>query len=118
MKFLEVLKNKKLFLLNTFLTVYVGINMIGGERGLVSYFEKQKIEKTLASNLVNLSKELNSLENKKLIALIIEFLSDLQLIILSAHSLPFCLSPMLIVPILKEGTSIIPLDELPTTPST
>ena len=64
MKFLEVLKNKKLFLLNTFLTVYVGINMIGGERGLVSYFEKQKIEKTLASNLVNLSKELNSLENK------------------------------------------------------
>ena len=64
MKFIEVLKNKKLFLLNTFLTVYVGINMIGGERGLVSYFEKKKIEKTMINNLDILSSELNSIENK------------------------------------------------------
>jgi len=64
MKFIEVLKNKKLFLLNTFLTVYVGINIIGGERGLIAYFEKQKIEKKLVNNLNVLSEELDSLENK------------------------------------------------------
>ena len=42
MKFIEVLKNKKFLLLNIFLTLYVGINLIGGERGLFSYIKKKK----------------------------------------------------------------------------
>ena len=42
MRLIESFKNKKLILINIFLTLYVGINLIGGERGLVSYFEKKK----------------------------------------------------------------------------
>ena len=38
----ESFKKKKLILLNIFLTLYIGINLIGGERGLFSYFEKEK----------------------------------------------------------------------------
>ena len=38
--------------------------------------------------------------------------------ILSAFNLPFCRSPILMVPILNVGASTNPLDELPTTPST
>ena len=42
----------------------------------------------------------------------------LQFIILETVALSFCLSPILTVPILKKGTSEMPLEELPTTPST
>ena len=44
MRLIESLKKKKIILLNIFLTLYVGTNLIGGERGLVSYFEKKKIQ--------------------------------------------------------------------------
>ena len=43
MRLIETFKNKKLILFNIFLTLYVGINLVGGERGLVSYFEKNKL---------------------------------------------------------------------------
>ena len=36
---------KKLLLLNILLTLYIATNMIGGERGLVSYYEKKKNKK-------------------------------------------------------------------------
>ena len=49
MKFFEVLKKKKIFFFQVFLTLYVGINLIGGERGLVSYFEKKSYEKRLST---------------------------------------------------------------------
>ena len=32
----------KLFFFQIFLTLYIGINLIGGERGLISYFEKNR----------------------------------------------------------------------------
>ena len=47
MKFFEILKTKKIFFFQIFLTLYVGINLIGGERGLISYFEKNTYEKKL-----------------------------------------------------------------------
>ena len=43
MRLIESFKKKKLILFNIFLTLYVGINLVGGERGLVSYLEKKKI---------------------------------------------------------------------------
>ena len=46
MRLIESFKKKKLILLNIFLTLYVGINLVGGERGLVSYFEKNKIHQS------------------------------------------------------------------------
>ena len=39
-----------------------------------------------------------------------------QLTILFAHNLPFCLSPMFKIGILKVGASKIPLDEFPIKP--
>ena len=57
MRLLESLKNKKLILFNVFISLYIGINLIGGERGLISYFEKKKI-------LNNLNIEKASLEEK------------------------------------------------------
>ena len=48
MKVFEILKSKKTFFFQVFLTLYVGINLIGGERGLISYFEKSSYEKKLS----------------------------------------------------------------------
>ena len=42
MRLFESLKKKKLILFNIFFTLYVGANLIGGERGLASFFEKKK----------------------------------------------------------------------------
>ena len=47
MRLIESLKKKKFILLNIFLTLYIGINLIGGERGLISYFDKKKLFKEL-----------------------------------------------------------------------
>ena len=41
MKLFESLKNKKFLLFNIFFTLYVAINLIGGDRGLISYFDKK-----------------------------------------------------------------------------
>ena len=47
MKIFQILKEKKYFFFQVFLTLYIGINLIGGERGLISYFEKNTYEKNL-----------------------------------------------------------------------
>jgi hypothetical protein len=64
MRFFEVLKTKKILFYQIFLTLYIGINLIGGERGLVSYFEKNNYEKKLFIKKVELNKELESVERK------------------------------------------------------
>ena len=64
MKFIEVLKNKKFLLLNIFLTLYVGINLIGGERGLFSYIKKKNFETLLMQNSINLLEKVKIIENK------------------------------------------------------
>ena len=64
MKIIKLLKTKKLILLNIFLTLYVGINLIGGERGLVSYFEKKKIHDELTQKEIILKEDLQDLKHK------------------------------------------------------
>ena len=64
MKILNFLKSKKLLLLNILLTFYIATNLIGGERGLVSYYEKEKMHKNLIQKEKKLSKELNKFEKK------------------------------------------------------
>ena len=59
MRVFETLKNKKIFFFQIFLTLYIGINLIGGERGLVSYFEKNSYIKSS-----ELKKELEVIEHK------------------------------------------------------
>ena len=47
-----------------FLILYVSINLIGGERGLVSYFEKKNTENKLSKQILSLNSELNEFEKK------------------------------------------------------
>ena len=64
MRLIESFKKKKLILFNIFLTLYVGINLVGGERGLVSYFEKKKIYQELIQKETVLNKDLQDLKHK------------------------------------------------------
>ena len=64
MRLIESLKKRKLILFNIFLTLYVGTNLIGGERGLMSFFEKKKIYQELILKEVKISKELQELNHK------------------------------------------------------
>ena len=64
MKVFEILKSKKIFFFQVFLTLYVGINLIGGERGLISYFEKSSYEKKLSMKNTELTKTLETIEHK------------------------------------------------------
>ena len=64
MRLIESFKKKKLILFNIFLTLYIGINLIGGERGLVSYFEKKKIHDELTQKEIILKEDLQDLKHK------------------------------------------------------
>ena len=64
MRLIESLKKKKFILFNIFLTLYIGINFIGGERGLVSYFDKKKIYEDLIKKEMSLTVKLNELNDK------------------------------------------------------
>ncbi len=61
---IESFKKKKLILFNIFLTLYVSINLLGGERGLASYFEKKKIHQELIQKKTALNEELQDLKHK------------------------------------------------------
>ena len=60
-------------LVNIFLTLYIGINLIGGERGLISYFDKKKLfeeldnkDKMLTNKLENLERKISLVKNNDL----------------------------------------------------
>ena len=67
MKLFKVFKERKLLLLNLFLTIYITTNLIGGERGLISYVEKKNIEHALINKNDTLNLKLKDLENKNLL---------------------------------------------------
>ena len=50
--------------MNILLTLYIATNLIGGERGLISFYEKEKILKNLVEKEKELSKKLNEFEKK------------------------------------------------------
>tara|TARA_B100000161_G_scaffold243078_1_gene196560 strand:+ start:308 stop:601 length:294 start_codon:yes stop_codon:yes gene_type:complete len=64
MRLIESLKKKKFILFNIFFTLYIGINLIGGERGLISYFDKKKIYEELQNKEKMLSLKLEELDHK------------------------------------------------------
>ena len=67
MKLMESLKKKKFILFNIFLTLYIGINLIGGERGLISYFDKKNIYDEMIVKNKRLTAELKNLDHKILL---------------------------------------------------
>ena len=73
MRLIESLKRKKFILFNIFFTLYIGINLIGGERGLISYFDKKRIyeefkieNKVLTSHLKDLEHKISLIKNNDL----------------------------------------------------
>tara|TARA_Y100000591_G_scaffold29049_1_gene21618 strand:+ start:245 stop:541 length:297 start_codon:yes stop_codon:yes gene_type:complete len=64
MDIINFLKNRKLLLMNILLALYIATNLIGGERGLISFYEKEKILKNLVEKEKELSEELNEFEKK------------------------------------------------------
>ena len=64
MKLIESLKKKKFLLLNIFFILYIGINLIGGERGLISYFNKKNTYEKLIKEEKVLTAKLKDLDHK------------------------------------------------------
>ena len=60
----DSLKKKKFLLFNIFFTLYIGINLIGGERGLISYFDKKNTYQELIEKNKMLTFELADLDHK------------------------------------------------------
>ena len=64
MRLIESLKKKKFILFNIFFTLYIGINLVGGERGLIAYFDKKKIYEELKIKEKVITGRLKDLEHK------------------------------------------------------
>ncbi len=64
MRLIESFKKKKFILFNIFFTLYIGINLIGGERGLISYLDKKNFYEELENKERVLNIKLKDLEHK------------------------------------------------------
>ena len=64
MSLIEGLKKKKFLLFNIFFSLYIGINLIGGERGLISYFDKKNTYENLIQEEKILTAKLKDLDHK------------------------------------------------------
>jgi cell division protein FtsB len=64
MRFLEKIKKKKFTLISIFLFSYVMLNLLDGERGLLSYYEKQKVIKQFSQEKKTLKRQLNLIEKR------------------------------------------------------
>ena len=67
MKFLEIINKKKFILFIIFLFLYVLLNLLDGERGLISHYEKQKIKEQLVEEKKMLSAQLAWIEKKNML---------------------------------------------------
>lgn len=64
MRFVEIINQRKFTLISIFLFLYVMLNLLDGERGLISYYEKQKIIQKLSQEKKSLVLQLGSVEKK------------------------------------------------------
>ena len=64
MKLLNIFKTKKIFFIQIFFFLFLGINLAGGERGLIFYFEKKEYLKFLKLKDKRLNDQLKLIENK------------------------------------------------------
>ena len=61
---LSIIKKKYFILLSTFFFLYFFLNLLDGERGLFSYFEKKQILEELKNQKNELTDKINNLEIK------------------------------------------------------
>ena len=64
MRFVQIIKQKKFTLITVFLFLYVLINLLDGQRGLISFYEKQKIKEQLIEEKNALTIKLAKIEKK------------------------------------------------------
>ena len=64
MNLLKNLNKKKFILFNIFFTLYIGINLIGGDRGLISYFDKKNTYKAMIEEDKIITAKLKDLDHK------------------------------------------------------
>jgi len=64
MRFIEIINKKKFTLISIFLFIYVLLNLLDGERGLISYYEKQKNINQLLNEKKILVHQLKLVEKK------------------------------------------------------
>ena len=64
MRFVEIINKKKFTLISILLFLYVALNLLDGERGLISYYEKQKTIEQLLQDKKSLAQQLDSIEKK------------------------------------------------------
>ena len=64
MKFIEIIKKNQITLISVFLFLYVILNLLDGQRGLISYYGKQNIIKQLTSEEKLLNNKLKLIEKK------------------------------------------------------
>ena len=64
MIFLQIINKKKITLITIFLFLYLILNLLDGERGLISYFEKKNIINNLSQEKKLLIKKINLIEKK------------------------------------------------------
>ena len=64
MNLLKNLNKKKFILFNIFFTLYIGINLIGGDRGLISYFDKKNTYKAMTEEDRIITAKLKDLDHK------------------------------------------------------
>ena len=61
---LKKLRNNYFLLISTFLILYFFFNLLSGQRGLISYFEKKQTLNELKNDELLLSKQINDLDFK------------------------------------------------------
>jgi cell division protein DivIC len=61
---LKRLKKNYFILISTFLVLYFFINLLSGQRGLISYFEKKQILSSLQNEETNLNYQIKNLDFK------------------------------------------------------
>ena len=61
---LKKLKNNYFLIISTFLILYFFFNLLSGERGLISYFDKKQILSSLQEKKLSLTREIANLEFK------------------------------------------------------
>ena len=64
MRFVKIINQKKFTLITVFLFLYVLLNFLDGERGLISYYEKQKVKEQLIKEKKALTIKLSIVEKK------------------------------------------------------
>ena len=64
MKFVEIITRNKFTLISVFLFFYVILNLLDGERGLISYYEKLKLKEELIQETKLLTSQLELFEKR------------------------------------------------------